>query len=105
MWTFTLYDDTATVYRQQYTTDAAWYKKSTYAATGTSYNWHLKAQTVERVVDLNMFGKQFLFTTEVGADIQDSDRLQIDNITYEVIGVSEYKGKTFSTTKVLLKKQ
>lgn len=101
--TFTLYDDTAVVRRQQYTTDTAWYRKSSYIDTGNIYTWHLKAQSIDKVENMQSFGKNYLFTTDAGADIQDSDRLVISWVNYEVMWVSDYQGKTFSTTKVLLK--
>lgn len=102
---FSQYTKTAIVSRMSYTTDWAGNKKSWYAPTGNSYLWKLKSRSVEKTIDINMFWKVFLFTTDINADILEGDRVSIDGTTYDVQWVQEYTGKIINTKKLLIKKQ
>lgn len=86
---------TATIYRQSYS-DADWYNKSSYSATGDTAQGNLKALTLADGVEISNFGKEYQFNTTLWADIKESDRLRIDWEDYDVKGVSKYKGVTFS---------
>lgn len=94
---------TVDVYRQGYTDDD-WYKKSWYTDTGNSYEWHLKAQTVDRTEKLWAFGKVYVFHTSDTADIQEGDRLKADGVEYDVKGVSDFNWISFQRKQVLLNK-
>jgi hypothetical protein len=100
---FTKDTKTATVSRLS-TTTSWWYKKSWYASTWKSYQWHLKALTIKQVVDINNFGKEFEFHTEFWADILESDKLTIDTITYDVKWLSKFDWITFSRLICVLQK-
>ena len=100
---FRKYQTTAEVYRSWYTTQD-WYKKSWYTATGESYIWHMKAQSINNTQDLTMFGKVFAFHTEKTADIEAGDRLVIDGEDYDVQGVSDFDWISFNVKQCLLYK-
>jgi len=82
--------------------DDSWYKKSTYSATGKSYQGHLKAITIKEGVDISNFWKEFLFHTQYDADIKESDILAIGGVEYSVKGVSKFVGITFSRLQAIL---
>ena len=98
---FRHYTESALVYRAGYVTESG-YKKSGYVSTGVSYMGHLKAQSIEKTIDLAMYGKVFKFTCETSADIREADRLLINSVNYDVKGVSDFKGAAFSTKQILL---
>lgn len=100
---FRKYRKTAEVYRAWYTT-VDWYSKSWYTNTGNSYQWHLKAESIKKTEDLSMFWKVFSFHTKKTADIITSDRLVIDNINYDVQGVSDFDGVSFDVKQCLVYK-
>lgn len=100
---FTKDTKTAIVSRLWTTTDA-WYKKSWYTATWKSYLWHLKPIAIKYLVDINNFWKEFEFHTEYSADIKESDKVKIDNIDYDVKGVSLFDWISFSRLVCILQK-
>lgn len=100
---FKHFTESATVYRAGYTTESG-YKKSGYTSTTLSYMGHLKAQSIEKILDLAMYGKVFKFTCNSIADIREADRLLIASVYYDVKGVADFKGSTFSTKQILLNK-
>lgn len=100
---FKKYQTTAQVYRAGYTT-VDWYSKSWYSDTGNSYKWHLKAQSINKTDDLNMFWKVFAFHTEITADIKAWDRLVIDGEDYDVQWVSNFRGLSFNVKQCLVYK-
>ena len=100
---FRKYQTTAEVFRPWYTTQD-WYKKSWFTATGKSYIWHLKAQSILKTQDLTMFWKVFAFHTEKTADIEAGDRLKIDWVDYDVQGVSDFGWISFDVKQCLLYK-
>ena len=100
---FKHYTESATVYRAWYTTESG-YKKSGYVSTGISYLGHLKGQSIEKTLDLAMYGKIFKFTCPVTADIREADRLLISGVNYDVKGVTDFKGISFSSKQILLNK-
>lgn len=92
---------TAVVSRLWYTTESG-YKKSGYTTTGNSYLWHLKALTIKDGIEISNFGKEYQFNTDYNADIKESDRVTIDWVTYDVKGVSKFKGVSFSRLQCIL---
>ena len=70
---FRLFRDTATVHRQAYAEG-----KSSYAPTGSFCRGYLKPLSPEnREIGIDKYGKEFAFTAPSGADIRESDRLEI----------------------------
>ena len=100
---FRKYQTIADVYRSWYTTQD-WYKKSGYTATGESYIWHMKAQSINKTQDLTMFGKVFAFHTDKTADIEAGDRLKINWEDYDVQWVAMFIGISFDVKQCLLYK-
>ena len=100
---FRKYQTTAEVYRPWYKTED-WYKKSGYSSTWKTYTGHLKAQSIDKTIDLAMFWKVYAFHTDVWADIVEWDRLLINSINYDVKGVSDFDWITFKTKQILLNK-
>lgn len=93
---------TATVKRPSYTWTT--YKKSSYTAITTTYNWHLRALSIQDWITLESFWKDFEFTTNINADILQADKLVIDSIEYDVKWVQSFWWITFDVKKVLLTK-
>lgn len=100
---FRKYQTSAEVFRPWIVTEA-WYKKSGYVTTWKTYIWHLKAQWINKIIDLAMFWKVFAFHTDINADIKEADRLKINSINYDVKGVSDFDWITFKTKQILLNK-
>lgn len=92
--TFRLFTFTASVARL--TTASG---KSTYSSTGNSYKGYLNALQIADV-GADRYGKEYRFTTVVGADILESDRLTIDGVTYKVSEV--IKNQNLFNVKVLV---
>lgn len=90
----------ATVKRQ--TTTGTTYKKTEFATVGSTILWHLKPLTVADWIILDNFWKEFLFTCNKLADIEEGDQVIIDWLTYTSKGVQVSRGVTFNTKKVLL---
>ena len=51
-----------------------------------------------------MYGKIFKFTCHNTADIREADRLLISGVNYDVKGVTDFKGISFSSKQILLNK-
>lgn len=100
---FKHYTESATVYRAWYSTESG-YKKSWYSSTSLVYLGHLKAQSIEKTLDLSMYWKVFKFTCVSTADIREADRLLINSVYYDVKWVADFKGSTFSSKQILLNK-
>lgn len=100
---FRKYQTTAEVFRPWYVDDW-WYKKSSYTSTWNTYKWHLKAQSIDRTLDMTMFWKVFVFHTQESVEIYEWDRLLIDWIDYDVKGISPFDWVTFQTKQILLNK-
>lgn len=98
---FRKYQTTAEVFRPWYTTQNG-YKKSGYVTTSKTYLWHLKAQGINKIIDLAMFWKVYAFHTDINADIKEWDRLKIKTVDYDVKGVSDFDGITFKIKQILL---
>lgn len=98
---FNKYQTKALVYTQG-TVIEWWYKKSWYINSWKIYTWHLKAQSINKIIDLWMFWKVYVFHTDIWANIKEWDRLIINNINYDVKGVSEFDWITFKTKQILL---
>ncbi len=92
--TFRLFTFTASVARL--TTASG---KSTYSSTGNSYKGYLNALQIADV-GADRYGKEYRFTTVVGADILESDKLTIDGVTYKVSEV--IKNQNLFNVKVLV---
>lgn len=92
--TFRLFTFTASVARL--TTASG---KSSYSSTGNSYKGYLNALQIAEV-GAERYGKEYRFTTVVGADIIESDKLTIDGVTYKVSEV--IKNQNIFNVKVLV---
>jgi hypothetical protein len=100
---FKKYINIAKVFRQSYIT-TWWYKKSWFIDTWKSYKWLLKAKTIKNEVEINSFWKEYQFNTIIDADIKEWDRLQINNIDYDVKWFSDFSWITFNTKMIILNK-
>jgi len=92
--TFRLFTFTASVARL-----ATVSGKSSYSSTGNSYKGYLNALQIAEV-GAERYGKEYRFTTVVGADIIESDKLTIDGVTYKVSEV--IKNQNIFNVKVLV---
>lgn len=81
-----------------------WYKKSWFTETGKMYAGHLKALTIKDGIEISNFGKEFQFNTIPVADIKEWDKLEIDGVDYDVKGMSEFGGVTFSRKMIILQR-
>lgn len=97
---FFKYQDTATVQRLVVSNDT--YSRKSYQSTGTSYLWHLKAQSIQQTQENGDFGKTYKFTTEPTADIKEWDRLVIEWVNYDVKGSAVCKWISFSSLQCLV---
>lgn len=99
MYNFKKYTHYALVFRQTTTTSGG-YTKTEYVNTWKSYKWLLKATSLYTGQELRAFAKELRFHTEPDADIKESDKLIIDDQSYDVKGTSLYKWITFSSLQV-----
>lgn len=83
---YSFFTTTAEVKRQSYISN-----KSAFALTGKSYKWYFKPASLNDLVDKERFGKEFHFTTDYTADIQEGDTLVIDSVEYSVKAVNKKK--------------
>lgn len=100
---FKLFKDKAVVSRVWTYVDDAWNKKSWgFIPTWDTYKWLLKPIEPEDALYVKWFWKNFQFITKRTADIQESDRLVIDSVEYEVKAEAPWEGITIKYKKILL---
>jgi len=87
---FNLDTISAQVKRLTYVTDWS-FKKWTYASYGTAKKWYFVPQA-ENAQDqwFGKFGQVFKFECDAPFDVEDSDRLTINSIDYEVKAVARF---------------
>lgn len=66
----------------------------------------LNDERKQLATEQGIIGKAFVFYTEKSADIQETDRLTIDTIIYEVKGIKKYDvGSTLDHLEILLEER
>lgn len=81
---YNLFTTSAEVKRQSYVNN-----KSTFALTGESYKGYFKPASLNDLIDKERVGKEFHYTTDYTADIQEGDILVIDKKKYNVKAVNK----------------
>lgn len=80
------------------------YKKSDFQDTELQYRWHLKANTIENLIDKTAFGKEFIFTCARNNDIREWDKIQVWTAFYDVKGSSNSQWISFTLKKLIVYK-
>lgn len=83
---YSFFTTTAEVKRQSYVNN-----KSTFVLTGNSYKGYFKPASLNDLIDKDRIVKEFHYTTDYTANIQEWDILVIDSIEYNVKAVNKKK--------------
>lgn len=97
---FRFFKDIAIVSRLTYVNN-----KSTFSATWNTYKWYLKPLKPDDSLYQWAFWKDFSFTTDPNADIQESDLLIIDWTDYSVKWIAWWEWITIKYKRLLLVKK
>ena len=97
-------DNQVAVVSRMKETTVDWFTQSWFQKTGKSYKWHLKALWIKDWIEISNFWKEFLFHTWYDFDIKESDQLLIEGVSYNVKGVSQFKGVSFSRLQCIIQK-
>ena len=83
---YSFFTTSAQVERQSYTAN-----KSSFGLTGDTYKGYFKPASLNDLIDKERFWKEFHYTTDYTADIQEWDILIIDSKKYNVKAVNKKK--------------
>lgn len=81
---YSFFTTSAQVKRQSYVAN-----KSTFSLTGNTYKWYFKPASLNDLIDKDRFWKEFHYSTDYTADIQEWDILIIDSKEYNVKAVNK----------------
>lgn len=98
---FRLFRDKATVHRQTYVGS-----KSSFSPTGQTCLGYLRVLSPEKQqTSIEKYGKEYAYVTKLDADIRESDKLEINGITYRVKAVGTYRGINVNYTRAIIVKE